>query len=234
MDRVQVRRSKEPPCISCGEITPKYDNVNYASNEKGCRQLFSQCFNAEAAKSDGLDKFEHVRFDPVELADCTDEVHVFHFRTRLFGPGVALDAFELRDGHPAGYQFQVIGDPEDDLLALLGRLIDKIRRALSIIHIGDGKFGLQIADHRVVRGMVGWDAAEDGRVPLLTIDGREITWEELGHMLMTYEGWQFKLEILDKSLTDQWDVPKESQSRIFNSLTGSAVNHRVQAMSGAN
>jgi hypothetical protein len=34
---------------------------------------------------------------------------------------------ELRDGNPGGYQFQLIGEPEDDLLALLGRLIDKIR-----------------------------------------------------------------------------------------------------------
>ncbi len=199
MDRVEVRRTKETRCSSCGEITPNYDIVNYGSIEKRSRQLCSRCLNAEVAKSDGLDKFEHVRFDPVDLADCTGRAHVFHFRTRLFGPGIALDAFELRDGHPAGYQFQVIGEPEDDLLALLGRLIDKIRRALSLVHIGDGEYGLQIADHMVVRGIVGWDAAEDGRVPLLTIDGREITWEELGRMLMTYEGWQFKLEIRDKS-----------------------------------
>lgn len=199
MDRVEVNRKKETRCSNCGEIAPNYDIVQYGSIEKGYRQLCSQCFNAEVAKSDGLDKFEHARFDPVELADCTGQAHVFHFRTRLFGPGIALDAFELRDGHPAGYQFQVIGDPEDDLLALLGRLIDKIRRALSLVHIGDGEYGLQIADHMVVRGRVGWDAAEDDRVPLLTIDGREITWEELGRMLMTYEGWQFKLEIRDKS-----------------------------------
>lgn len=32
----------------------------------------------------------------------------FHFRMRLFGPAVALDAFEVRDGEPAGYQF--LGD----------------------------------------------------------------------------------------------------------------------------
>lgn len=72
---------------------------------------------------------------------------MFHFRTRLFGPGIALEAFQLRDGNRAGYQFQVIGDPADDLLELLGRLIDKTRRALSKVHIGDGEFGLQISDH---------------------------------------------------------------------------------------
>jgi hypothetical protein len=44
-----------------------------------------------------------------------------------------------------------------------------------------------------------WDDAEDGRLPLLVIDGREITWEEFGRMLMTFEGFQFKLNIGDKS-----------------------------------
>jgi len=58
---------------------------------------------------------------------------------------------------------------------------------------------LQIADHQVVRGMIQWDDARDGRVPLLIVDGREITWEEFGRMLMSFEGWQFKLEIRDQS-----------------------------------
>lgn len=199
MDRVERGRTQQIRCANCGQFTPGYEIVNYGSIEKGYRQLCSQCFNAEVAKSDGLERFEHVRFEPVELTDCTGKTHVFHFRTRLFGTGVALDAFELRDGHPAGYQFQVIGGPEDDLLGLLGRLVEKIRRAISVVHIRDGEFGLEIADHRVVRGTIGWDEARDGRVPLLTIDGREINWDEFGRMLMTYEGLQFKLEIRDKS-----------------------------------
>ena len=89
-------------------------------------------------------------------------------------------------------------DPEEDLLGLFGRLVEKIRRALSIKHLKQGSLGLQVAD-QIVRGRIEWDRDEDGRVPLLVIDGREITWEHFGHMLMTFEGWQFKLEILDKS-----------------------------------
>jgi hypothetical protein len=126
-------------------------------------------------------------------------LHEFHFRTHLFGTGVALDAFELRDGEPAGYSFQVIGEPTEDLFALLGRLIAKMRRALSIRHLIDGEHGLQIADHQVVRGRIEWDDAHDGRLPLLVIDGREIDWDEFGRLLMTFEGWQFKLTIADKS-----------------------------------
>src|SRR5450759_3404246 len=153
MGRVERGPAHQILCATCGQVTPDHDIVNYGSIEDGYRQLCNQCLNAEVAKSDGLDKFEHVRFDPVELADCTGEAHTFHFRTRLFGPGVALDAFELRDGNPAGYQFQVIGEPEDDSLKLLARLIERIRRALSIKHVKVGDLGLQIAD-QVVRGRI--------------------------------------------------------------------------------
>jgi len=50
-----------------------------------------------------------------------------------------------------------------------------------------------------VRGRIEWDESQEGRVPLVTVDGREITWDEFGRMLMNFEGWQFKLEIRDKS-----------------------------------
>src|SRR5439155_20586283 len=95
-------------------------------------------------------------------------------------------------------QFQIIGDPEEDLLALLGKLIDKIRRALSVKHVRDGKYGLQVAEN-TVRARIGSDRTEDRRVPLIVVDGREVTWDQFGRMLMTFEGWQFKLEIRDKS-----------------------------------
>jgi len=145
------------------------------------------------------DRIRNAKFEPVGLVDSSGEVREFHFRTHLFGTGVALDAFELCDGHPSGYYFQIIGDPEEDLLVLLGRLIEKMRRALSTKYLTNGEHGLQISDERVVRGRVEWDDARNGRVPLLIIDGQEIGWDEFGRMLMSFEGWQFKLTIRDKS-----------------------------------
>ena len=199
MDSAKSGQGQQIRCASCGQITPSYEIVNYGSVEHGYREICLQCLNTEMAKAAGLEGFEHVKFEPVGLIDCTAEVHEFHFRTNLFGTGVALDAFELRDGLPSGYQFQIIGNPEDDLLVLLGQLIQKMRRGLSTKHLTDGQYGLQIADDRVVRGKIEWDVAHDGRVPLLVIDGREITWDELGRMLMSFEGWQFKLTLGDKS-----------------------------------
>ena len=198
MKQVEFTGKHKVRCDGCGQIAASYDTVSYGSIERGYRQLCSQCFNQDVAKLGGLDKFEHAKFAPVGLVDCDGEVHEFHFRTHLFGPGVALDAFELRDGEPSGYRFQIIGDPEDDLLVLLGRLIERIRRALSAKHLTSSEFGLQIAD-RVVRGRIEWDDAQDGHVPVLIIDGRQITWKDFGRMLMSFEGWQFQLNIRDKS-----------------------------------
>jgi hypothetical protein len=114
-------------------------------------------------------------------------------------PHVTRDEAGTRKAaHGSGYQFQIIGEPEEDLLVLLGRLIENIRRGLSRKHLKKDKYGVQMAD-RIVCGKIGWDDAQDGSVPLLNIDGREIAWEEFGRMLMTFEGWQFKLEIRDKS-----------------------------------
>ena len=78
------------------------------------------------------------------------------------GTGVALDAFEIRKGHPGGYQFQVDRRPWKRICSvLLGKLIEKIRRALSRTHLKKEKYGVQIAD-RTVCGTIAWDEAEDG------------------------------------------------------------------------
>ena len=136
----------------------------------------------------GVDR-DHARDVGVAEREVCGEPGARHLARRI----------ELREGHPAGYQFQVIGEPEDDLLALLGRLIEKMRRALALRHIEDGTLGLQITDSMIVRGKIESDLDEDDRLPLLVIDGREVSWAEFGRMLMTFEGWQFKLEIADKS-----------------------------------
>jgi len=185
-------------CETCRQPIAVFDGISYGSIERGYRQLCSRCFNQEVARAGGLD-FEHVQFEPLEMQDALGQRHEFHFRVRLLGDLVVLDAFELREEEPRGYQFQAIGDPEDDLFALLGQLIVRIRRALAVQHLEHEKsFGWTIADS-LVRGRITWDDEENGRVPLLVIDGREVSWEEFGRMLMSFEGWQFKLSIHDKS-----------------------------------
>lgn len=198
MKQSEVSQSNEICCAGCDKVVPSYDTIHYGSLGKGYRQLCSQCFNREVAQLEGLDKFEHVAFTPVSVADSSGEAHEFHFRVHLIGTGVALDAFELFNREPGGYQFQIIGDAEGDLLALLGRLIERIRRLLSTKYLQDSDLGLHIAN-QVVRGRIEWDRINDGHVPLMIVDGREVSWNDFGRMLMSFEGFQFELNIRDKS-----------------------------------
>jgi hypothetical protein len=185
-------------CEACGTNVPAYDVVNFGSLEQGYRELCTRCFNAEVAGALGLMHFENVRLDPVELTDCAGERHAFHFRMRLLGSMVALEAFELISGEPGGYRFQILGKPDDEPLPLLGPLLERMRRSLSVKHLASSERGTQIAD-RTVLGRIKWDGSEEGRVPLLVIDGHEVSWDELGRMLMSFEGWQFRLAICDLS-----------------------------------
>lgn len=186
-------------CEACGTAVPAYDVVNYGSIEQGYRVLCTRCFNAEVASALGMERFENVRLHPVVMTDCAGERHEFHFRMQLLGSMAVLDAFELTAGAPGGYQFQMLGKPDDDPLSLLARLIERMRRSLSVKHLVRSEHGTQIADQTIC-GRIEWDEAEhDRRVPLLVIDGQDVSWDELGRMLMSFEGWQFRLVIYDRS-----------------------------------
>lgn len=179
---------QELHCDGCGQLTPRYDSAHYGSTEREYRSLGSRWGNTEVAHLSGVEKFEPIQFEPVALTDGAGKTHEFPFRTRWFGTGVALDAFELLQDYPSGSPFRVTGDPKEDPCALLGRLIEKIRRALSLQYIKEGEFGWQITNLETVRGLIQWDDAGDGRAPILVVDGREMTWEEFGRLVMALRG----------------------------------------------
>jgi hypothetical protein len=184
-------------CQNCRKRVPGYDTVHYGAIETGYRDLCMRCYNTDVASRMGLE-YEHIPLQPIDMDDAVGAGHRFHFRTRLLGDRVALEAFELVDGDPGGRQFQMLEDWPTDLFELLGRLTQRMRRSLAHRHLVTEEGRLQIADF-VVRGQIDWDEQAEGRLPMLVIDGREVTWEQFGRLLMSFEGWQFKLEIRDRS-----------------------------------
>jgi hypothetical protein len=56
-----------------------------------------------------------------------------------------------------------------------------------------------VSDGLVLRGTIDSDPDQDHRVPMLVIDGRELSWDDFGRMVATFGGWQFKLEFRDRS-----------------------------------
>lgn len=190
---------KQEPCENCGKLVAPHESVNLGSIEKGYRRLCMACTNAAIAKHAGVD-FKHPDYQPMTLTDCEGGEHEFHFNTHLLGDKVAIDALEIRNGEPRGYRFQVISDdPEEDTFESFRRLFDRIQRALTQKHLEKDKYGLHIGEHHTVRAIIDCDLEHPERRPLLVIDGKEIDWDEFGRMLMTYEGFQFKMEIYDIS-----------------------------------
>jgi hypothetical protein len=195
--RAEGAQSNTTVCEACGTAVPSYDLVSYGSIDRGYRTLCTSCFNTEVASALGLERFEHVQLQPIVMTDCAGEQHEFHFQIRLLEDVLALEAFELKAGVPDGYQFEILGEPDDDPLPLLGNLIERMLRSLSVRYLVRDEDGAHIAKQTVC-GRIEWDASGEGRVPLLVIDGQDVSWEEFGRMLMSFEGWQFRVAIRDR------------------------------------
>lgn len=135
--------------------------------------------------------------------------HKFHFTVRHLGDRVGIESFEIKDGHPGGYEFSIIGDIDNEIFKLFGKLFERMRRALSRKHLqrSDTTNSWRISKGNVVRAKIdsNLESNDDyGHQPLIVIDGKEIKWDEFGRMLMTYEGFNFKLEIFDRSDEIHW------------------------------
>ena len=138
------------------------------------------------------------------LKDIEEFEHEFHFTIRHLGDRLGIDAFEIKDGHRGGYEFSLIGDIDKEIFDSFGKLFERMRRGLNRNHLEwDGAINSwQISNDDIVRARISSDLESDdynGHPPLIVIDGKEIRWDEFERMLMTYEGFHFKLEIFDRS-----------------------------------
>lgn len=184
-------------CDQCDSAVPPFEITHAGSMETGYRNLCSRCFNEEVARQSGL-PFDHIAFQPVELSDARGERHRFHFVLRHLGTMLTLGALEIKGGECAGYEFHVHGAADADPFILMQRLLERMRRELSNTYLVEGELGLGISG-TTVRGQISCDPEAADRLPVLVIDGREVSWDQFGHMLMTFEGWRINLEIEDPS-----------------------------------
>ena len=120
-------------CEICGNHVPGFNTV-YLSSEEKLTLVCLKCYNQRISDSTGFD-YEHVEFEPIMIKDIDGVDHKFHFTVRLLGDRVAIDTFEIKDGHPGGYEFSVIGDIEKELFELFGKLFERIRQTLNRKHI---------------------------------------------------------------------------------------------------
>jgi hypothetical protein len=144
----------------------------------------------------GLD-YDAPQFQPVVLADADGAPHTFFIRSILVPTGHELEAVEKTENDRPGYRFAVLGDFDADPWELFQRLFASIRDAVATRHVRRSEFGWQLtSDHRLV-GRIEWDPRSEARLPLVVIDGKAFSWEEVGHMLMTFEGFTLEAHVKD-------------------------------------
>jgi hypothetical protein len=101
----------------------------------------------------------------------------------------------------------------------LAKLIGKMRRVLALTHPEDTEHGPQVNHRLILPCTVDSDPDEEHRVPLVVIDGREISWDELGRVAAAFEGWQFKLPVAGMRCTTS------QAARVRLAVTGKRRRH---------
>jgi hypothetical protein len=188
-DRDEERRR----CGLCGEILRPCDSISVADVGVRCYP----CFNGEVADRLGID-FDNTPIAPVTVADFDGVPHRFEIRSMLCGTGHAMYAREVgpRDAR-GGYRFEILGDFEADAQDLIELLRDRIRQGLSVRHVQQTEHGWQLTPAHRLSGVIEWDPETDGALPLLIVDGRTFTWDQIGRMLMTFEGFTLNAIVED-------------------------------------
>ena len=122
--------------------------------------------------------------------------------------GIVVELEETGVPVGEGFQFSILGPHDAGVADLLGQLrahaeVEVSRRYLEP---NPHRAGWLLADDEVAGRLVWGEAREEGGPFDVVIDGRTLSWDELGQALEPYEGWRFRLVIEDRSLDGRPDA----------------------------
>lgn len=190
-------------CERCGKVIRESIHI---TDDKGQNYILCHdCNNAMVAERLGINNF--VDFTRSYRAKDTDGIeHVFEISKEVFFTGIQWKAVEVKNGEIEGYRFAVYTGLDDDPVEGLQKLYEKINNGLSRKYIEQKEFQGQtlysLIDDKVA-GRIEWDDQYDSRIPKLIINGKTYTWEQLGNILMGYEGFNFHLKLVEAGDDDE-------------------------------
>ena len=181
-------------CEVCGSKEVK---IHFNMSERSMK-LCSNCFNE--LMSEELEVELEPLIETFSLKDYQGVSRTFLVEKRLHPIGIYIEAAENIE---YGYKFAVHGDLNCNQQELLSKLIEKTRKGIGVQQVKSGVFPNGIPYNSIINdqitGLIEYDETSD-RTPLIIIDGKPFTWEEVGKMVMSYEGFQIKLKMIE--LTD--------------------------------
>lgn len=178
-------------CERCGSAEVKV----HIQGESVSKHLCMNCHNELMAEE--LEVHLEPLIDSFSLKDFQGVSRNFEVERRLHPIGICLEASETIE---FGYKFAVHGELDCNQQELLTKLIAKTRKGIAIQQVESNVFPngqpYNSIIHDQLTGVIEFDENSDG-TPLVIIDGRPFTWEEVGKMVMSYEGFQLKLMMYD-------------------------------------
>ncbi len=127
--------------------------------------------------------------------------HRLRFRIWRAPTGIEVELEEMEVTTGEGFQFAVLGDHDADVEDLLARVTSLAERevARQYLEPSPHRVGWMLFGDEVAGRLVWNDEGHDGRPYDAVVDGGMLTWEELGHALESFEGWNFRLTIEESS-----------------------------------
>lgn len=126
--------------------------------------------------------------------------HSLRFRVWRAPTGIEVQLEETGAPVGEGYEFAVLGDHDADVDVLVEHVRRQAEAEVGRLYLErchhHGEWVL--ADDEVAGRLVWDDEASAGRPYRVVVDGRTLSWDELGMALEAYEGWNFRLVIEDR------------------------------------
>ena len=167
----------------------------------GDTALCDRCFDRRVSEHTGFPRLPDPP-PPIYLTDPDGRNRILRFRLWRAPTGVEVELEETGVPPGEGYHRAVLGSHDADVALLVARLRDLAEAdfARRFLEPNRHRPGWVVADD-VVEGRLEWcdDSSSEVGVPYdVVIDGRKLSWEELGRALEGYEGWRFRLLLADR------------------------------------
>ncbi|XJZ27036.1 hypothetical protein ACF5W4_17195 [Bacillota bacterium Lsc_1132] len=179
--------------IGCEHCESKEAKV-HLKLEHATLHLCTNCYNELMAEELEVDLDQLI--ETFSIKDGQGVSRTFRVERYIHPVGIYLEAVENLE---FGYKFAVHGEVNSNQQELLNKLIEKVRKGTREQHVkttvlNGHAFHTLISDQ--LKGLIEYDETSED-TPLVMIDGKPFSWDEVGKMLKAFEGFQIKIEMVD-------------------------------------
>ena len=180
-----------PACEDCGVPNPRTS----LSGVSLCDRCADRCISSITGYPEPADPPP-----PISLTGADGRQHELVFRVWRAPTGIEVELEGTGVPVGDGYHFAALGSHEADVNDLVAHVTRAAEEEIGRRYLEPHphRTGWLVRDDAVVGRLVSGEEGDAGGPYDVIVDGRTLTWDELGHALEPYEGWRFRLVLADR------------------------------------